>query len=80
MQDLFYASIYEKHGSCNHNQLSVPAYFSTTLELHRRYPFLVGCPRMLPRARARCAAPQLATCCKWLRNQHASRRAVLPPA
>ncbi|KAK9838103.1 hypothetical protein WJX81_001599 [Elliptochloris bilobata] len=40
VDELFYAQVFEKHGSCNTNKLSVPAYFSTGLELHRRYPFL----------------------------------------
>lgn len=44
VEDVFYTEVYEKHGSCNHNQLTMPAYFATALELHRRYPFLVGCP------------------------------------
>ena len=48
VEDLFYTEVYEKHGSCNHNQLSMPAYFATALELHRRYPFLVGRPCALP--------------------------------
>lgn len=70
MEDLFYAEAYEKHGSCNHNQMSVPAYFSTALELHHRYPFLVGCPRALPHPHARCAPPQLVShsrCSKRMR-------------
>ena len=48
VEDLFYTEVYEKHGSCNHNQLSMPAYFATALELHRRYPFLVGRPCVHP--------------------------------
>jgi len=37
----FYADQFEKHGTCNINQLSAPKYFSAALQLHQRHAFHV---------------------------------------
>ena len=48
IDELFYAQEFQKHGSCSITRLSVEDYFTTALDLHRRYPFLVRPYLLLP--------------------------------